>query len=76
MYFPLLKKALKRLGVLPPETKEEFQIMLAKNQGKKYLIIDVSEREIARSTNYQTQKEFFSGKKKKTYNQKHFTHKR
>jgi len=63
-YFPILKESLKRLWVLPPETKEEYTKKFWRDMTKKRIFIDWSEREISRSINYKTQKKFYSGKKR------------
>ena len=62
-YFPILQESLKRLWVIPPETKEDFQERFWNSYEKKYIFIDWSERNVSRSTNYSKQKKFYSGKK-------------
>ncbi len=65
-YSPILKESLKRLWVIPPETKEEFQKKFWDSYDKKYIFIDWSERDISRSTDYSKQKKFYSWKKRNT----------
>ncbi len=48
-YFPLLKEALKRLWVIPPETPEEFISKYGEDQNLWDVFVDASEREVARS---------------------------
>lgn len=62
-FFPILKESLKRLWVLPWETKEDFMKKLSWEKKQKYIFIDWSERQISRSTDYQKQKKFYSWKK-------------
>jgi len=65
---PILEKTLSRMGLMPSATPEELKDELEKFQVKE-ANMDATEREVNRSTDYQTQKEFYSGKKK-AYNQK------
>lgn len=65
---PLLEKALARMGLMPSSSPEELKCELEKYQIRE-ANMDATEREVNRSTDYQVQKDFYSGKKK-TYNQK------
>ena len=65
---PILEKTLSRMGLMPSATPEELKAELEKFQVKE-ANMDATEREVNRSTDYQTQKEFYSGKKK-AYDQK------
>lgn len=58
----ILLSTLKKLDFLPVrDTKELYQLIL--KQKEKCLLLDGVERTVTRSIDYQTQKDFFSGKK-------------
>ena len=63
---PLLQKTLTRMGLMPTGSPEELKAELEKYRIKE-ANMDATEREVNRSTDYEVQKEFYSGKKK-TYN--------
>lgn len=48
-YFPMLRESLRRLGVLPPETPEEFVGKYGKDRNLWDVFVDASERRISRS---------------------------
>lgn len=60
---PLLEKTLTRMGLMPSNTSEELKAELEKYRVKE-ANMDATEREVNRSTDYEVQKEFYSGKKK------------
>ena len=60
---PLLEKTLVRMGLMPSSNPEELKAELGKFQIKE-ANMDATEREVNRSTDYQVQKGFYSGKKK------------
>ena len=60
---PLLEKALSRMGLMPSGSPEELKAELERYQVKE-ANMDATEREVNRSTDYEVQKEFYSGKKK------------
>jgi len=60
---PLLQKTLTRMGLMPSGSSEELSAELEKYRVKE-ANMDVTEREVNRSTDYEVQKEFYSGKKK------------
>ena len=60
---PLLEKTLSRMGLMPSDSPEELKAELEKYQVKE-ANMDATEREVNRSTDYEVQKEFYSGKKK------------
>ena len=62
-YLPILQESLRRLWTIPPETGEEFNKKFWEKYERKYIFIDWSERQVTRSTDYQKQKQFYSGKK-------------
>ncbi len=61
---PILEKTLSRMGLMPLGNPEDL-----KSELEKFMIkeanMDATEREVNRSTDYETQKEFYSGKKKR-----------
>lgn len=57
---PLLEASLLKMGVMP-QTGKAF---VEKNQDSEYLLADVTERQVPRDTDYENQKEAYSGKKK------------
>lgn len=59
----ILESSLYSLGMLPVRDMEELQKVIDNNQISR-LLIDATEREVYRSTDYETQKEHYSGKKK------------
>ena len=65
---PILEKSLAKMGLMPLSSPEELKAELEKFRVKEGNM-DATEREVNRSTNYDVQREFYSGKKK-TYNQK------
>lgn len=60
---PLLEKTLARMGLMPSSSPEELKGELEKYQIRE-ANMDATEREVNRSTDYEVQKEFYSGKKK------------
>ena len=60
---PILEKTLKRMGLMPSGSSEELSAELEKYRVKE-ANMDATEREVNRSTDYEVQKEFYSGKKK------------
>jgi len=63
IYFPLVQEALSRFGVLPSrtlQTLEEFREAVA---GVEEIMIDVTERRLARPSDPVSQKDCYSGKK-------------
>lgn len=60
---PILEKTLSRMGLMPSGTSEELKAELEKYRVKE-ANMDVTEREVNRSTDHKVQKEFYSGKKK------------
>lgn len=60
---PLLEKTLTRMGLMPSNTSEGLKAELEKYRVKE-ANMDATEREVNRSTDYEVQKEFYSGKKK------------
>ena len=60
---PILEKTLTRMGLMPSGSPEELRAELEKHRVKE-ANMDATEREVNRSTDYETQKEFYSGKKK------------
>ena len=62
---PILEKTLKRMGLMPSGSSEELSAELEKYRVKE-ANMDATEREVNRSTDYEVQKEFYSGKKKDT----------
>ena len=60
---PLLQKTLTRMGLMPTGSPEELKAELEKYRIKE-ANMDATEREVNRSTDYEVQKEFYSGKKK------------
>jgi hypothetical protein len=62
---PILQNTLGQMGLLPASSSEMLKSELEKYQIKE-ANMDVTERDINRSTDYETQKEFYSGKKKDT----------
>ena len=60
---PILEKTLTRMGLMPSVSPEELRAELEKHRVKE-ANMDATEREVNRSTDYETQKEFYSGKKK------------
>lgn len=61
---PILQMSLKDMGLLPSMDANTLKLELEKYQIKE-VNMDATEREINRSSDYSTQKEFYSGKKKK-----------
>jgi hypothetical protein len=61
--YPLLEKILTRMGLMPSGSPEDI-----KAEQEKYRVkeanMDSTEREVNRSTDYEVQKDFYSGKKK------------
>ncbi len=49
VYFPMLKESLKQLGVIPPETPEEFIGKYGKDKYLWDIFVDASERGIVRN---------------------------
>ncbi len=64
-YFPLVQKALVRLGVLPHRTFHNINEFREIFSDREEIIIDVTERRQARPKDHQKQKETYSGKKKR-----------
>ena len=60
---PILEKTLTRMGLMPSNTSEDLKAELEKYRVKE-ANMDATEREVNRSTDYEVQKEFYSGKKK------------
>jgi hypothetical protein len=60
---PILEKTLTRMGLMPSTNSEDLIAELRKYQVKE-ANMDATEREVNRSTDYEVQKEFYSGKKK------------
>jgi hypothetical protein len=60
---PILRKALKKIGALPSRDAEAVQRILEEFGGQHYNQ-DATERPVERSVDNQTQKAFYSGKKK------------
>ena len=60
---PILEKTLTRMGLMPSGSPEELKAELKKHRVKE-ANMDATEREVNRSTDYETQTEFYSGKKK------------
>jgi len=60
---PLLEKTLTRMGLMPSSSPGELSAELKKYRVKE-ANMDATEREVNRSTDYEVQKEFYSGKKK------------
>lgn len=60
---PILEKTLTRMGLVPSTSPEGLKAELEKYQVKE-ANMDATEREVNRSTDYEVQKEFYSGKKK------------
>jgi len=60
---PILEKTLARMGLMPSNSPEGLKVELEKYQVKE-ANMDATEREVNRSTDYEVQKEFYSGKKK------------
>ena len=65
---PILEKTLTTMGLVPSNNPEELKAQLGAHLIKE-ANMDATERDVNRSTDYEVQKEFYSGKKK-TYNQK------
>jgi len=63
--YPLLEKTLKRMGVTPSRCSAELKRELEKYQVEQ-VNMDATERGVNRSSDYEVQKEFYSGKKKAT----------
>jgi hypothetical protein len=63
----VLVSSLSSLGMLPVRDLEELQKVIDDNQISR-LLIDATERDVYRSTDYETQKEYYSGKKKERSN--------
>jgi len=63
----ILKRALKRAGVVPANNDKALQEVLSKEEfsEEKLLLHDGTEREIPRPADYEQQKDMYSGKKKK-----------
>lgn len=57
---PVLEDSLLKMGMMP-QTGTEF---IEKESDSDFLLVDVTEREVPRSIDYETQKEAYSGKKK------------
>lgn len=57
---PVLEESLEKLGVMP-QTGTEY---IEQDDGSDYLLVDVTERQVPRDTDYENQKEAYSGKKK------------
>lgn len=60
---PVLDKTLTEMGCMPSSNPEEIQKMLEQMQAEA-VTVDATERPIPRATDYDVQKEFYSGKKK------------
>jgi hypothetical protein len=61
---PLLKEALKKMGQLSSRWQEDLHKLLI-DKPEEVLLMDCSERTIQRPKDYQVQKDFFSGKKRR-----------
>lgn len=59
---PLLEKSLKGMGLVPSTNPEQLKVELGKYQIRE-ANMDVTEREVNRSSDNEVQKEFYSGKK-------------
>lgn len=59
----ILKQCLNKINMLPERNPEKFHELLEK-LGEEDVLLDATERPITRSTDYETQKENYSGKKK------------
>lgn len=62
---PILENTLTEMGLIPASTSEELKAELERYQVNE-ANMDATEREVSRSTDYEVQKEFYSGKKKDT----------
>ena len=62
---PLLEDTLASMGLVPSQNSEELKAELIKYNVKE-ANMDATEREVNRSSDYDVQKEFYSGKKKST----------
>jgi hypothetical protein len=59
----LLNESLASLKLLPARNTEELQRIISERKIER-ILLDATEREVYRSTDYETQKEYYSGKKK------------
>lgn len=66
LLLPLLEKALEKAGALPERQSERLRRVLGALGDQDRVLIDGTERPVTRSTDYETQKEHYSGKKKIT----------